>query len=89
MDGGARSNRFLMQFQVDILEQKVFVSNVPELLSIGSVYLARLAVGVWGSIDDITKLNQTNDLYHPILEKDLRKEYYQGWKQSVDSILVK
>lgn len=88
VDGGATSNRFLMQFQADILDQEVLVSNVAELSALGSVYIAGLAVGIWDSISEITNLNRTSDLYHPILEEDLRKEYYQGWKRSVNSLLV-
>lgn len=66
---GSNSNRFLMQFQGDILDKKVFVSNVLELASIASVYLAGLSVGIWSLINEITKLNRTSDLYHPIPER--------------------
>jgi glycerol kinase len=89
VDGGATANSFLMQFQSNMLATNVVVSNVAELSSMGSVYLAGLGVGIWDSIDEISKLNQENKLYQPTMSDDVRKEYYHGWKQTVQSVLMK
>lgn len=88
VDGGAISNRFLMQFQADMLEIDVIASEVSELSSIGSVYLAGLAVGIWKSTEEINNLNLKTFSYHPLMPKDVRNKYFQGWKQSVNSVLV-
>lgn len=89
VDGGATSNRFLMQYQADILNIDVIASEVAELSSMGSVYLAGLGVGIWNSIDEISKLNQEHELYQSLMTSDVRNKYYQGWKQSVNDVLVK
>ncbi|MBT2757820.1 glycerol kinase GlpK [Mesobacillus foraminis] len=88
-DGGATSNRFLMQYQADILNLDVMVSQVSELSSMGSVYLAGLGVGIWNSVDEIRELNQEYEQYYPIMSSNIRDKNYQGWKDSVKVVLVK
>ncbi|WP_462411433.1 glycerol kinase GlpK [Neobacillus sp. Marseille-QA0830] len=88
VDGGATSNRFLMQFLADMLETKVRVSEVSELSALGSVYLAGLGFGIWNSFEDISKLNQNAIEYEPTMAKEERSGYYTAWKNAVNSILV-
>lgn len=88
VDGGATSNRFLMQYQTDMLGIDVIASEVAELSSMGSVYLAGLGVGIWKSTDEINQLNQEHELYRPLMTSDVRDKYYQGWKQAVNGVLV-
>lgn len=88
VDGGATSNRLLMQYQSDMLDINVTASKVAELSSMGSVYLAGLGIGIWKSIEEINKLNQEHQVYQPLMTKDERDKYYQGWKQSVHGVLV-
>ncbi|MGN1029420.1 MAG: glycerol kinase GlpK, partial [Bacilli bacterium] len=45
VDGGASRNKFLMQFQADILEAKVIRPIISETTALGAAYLAGLAVG--------------------------------------------
>jgi glycerol kinase len=89
VDGGATANGFLMQFQSDMLGTKIVVSDVAELSSMGSVYLAGLAVGIWNSVEEISRLKQENELYQPAMNYDTRDKYYHGWKQTVNSVLVR
>jgi glycerol kinase len=88
VDGGATSNRFLMQYQADMLDIDVIASKVVELSSMGSIYLAGLGVGIWKTTDEIYDLNQENELYQPLITNDERDRYYHGWRQSVNSVLV-
>lgn len=88
VDGGATSNRFLMQYQADMLDIDVIASKIVELSSMGSIYLAGLGVGIWKTTDEIYDLNQENELYQPLITNDIRDKYYQGWMQSVNSVLV-
>jgi glycerol kinase len=88
VDGGATNNRFLMQFQADMLNINVSASEVPELSSMGSVYLAGLGIGIWGSIEEINKLNQEHHVYQPLMTMVERDHFYQGWKHSVNGVLV-
>ena len=48
-DGGATANRYLMQFQADILGKPVRRAKVAETTAMGAAMLAGLAVGIWKS----------------------------------------
>ena len=48
-DGGAVGNRWLMQFQADVLGRPVIVPEVPETTALGAAYLAGVATGAWSS----------------------------------------
>ena len=50
VDGGASRDRFLMQFQADILDKPVRRPMIRETTALGAAYLAGLAVGVWDSL---------------------------------------
>jgi glycerol kinase len=88
VDGGATSNRFLMQFQADMLKANVAKASIAELSSMGSVYLAGLAAGIWRSKDEIKDLKQASESYLPQMENDLRDKYYDGWKTAVKRVLT-
>lgn len=47
VDGGASANSYLMQFQSDILDLPVLVSNEQELSGMGVAYAAGIAAGVY------------------------------------------
>ena len=55
VDGGASRNNLMMQFQADILDTNVIRPEVTETTAMGACYLAGLAVGFWGSLDEIKK----------------------------------
>ena len=46
-DGGAVANRWLMQFQADVLGAPVVVPEIAETTALGAAYLAGIATGVW------------------------------------------
>ena len=46
-DGGAVANRWLMQFQADVLGAPVIVPEIAETTALGAAYLAGIATGIW------------------------------------------
>lgn len=81
VDGGATSNKFLMQFLADILNVNVIVSGTQELSAMGSVFIGGLSSGVWNTIDDIRELNRKHKIYYPSMNSELTEQYYKEWKQ--------
>lgn len=65
VDGGATINDLLMQIQADVLQAKVVRPQVTETTAIGAAYLAGLAVGFWGSVDEIQQQWQINRTFQP------------------------
>ena len=55
VDGGAAANNLLLQFQADIIQKKVIRPEIIETTVLGAAYLAGLAVGFWGSLEEIRK----------------------------------
>ena len=69
VDGGASRDRFLMQFQADILDKPVRRPMIRETTALGAAYLAGLAVGVWDSLDEIRAQWTLDRLYQPQMEE--------------------
>ncbi|MFT3950935.1 MAG: glycerol kinase GlpK [Oscillospiraceae bacterium] len=88
-DGGPTTNRFLMQFQADLLDVKIAKSEVAELSAMGACYLAGLAVGIWKSVDEIKQFRKAAAVYTPNMDAQRREKYYAGWKDAVSRVLTK
>lgn len=88
VDGGAVKNDFLMQFQSDMLGCPVERPVVQETTALGAAYLAGLAVGYWGSKEEIAKQWQNERTFKPELANEKRAELYDGWKKAVEATRV-
>lgn len=86
VDGGACANDFLMQFQADILNEKLIRPRVIETTSLGAAYLAGLAVGYWRDKDDIKKNWQVGKVFEPKMSDDHRNRLLRGWSRSVKTV---
>ena len=65
VDGGAARNDALMQFQADLLGVPVVRPAVTETTALGAAYLAGLAVGFWGSEEEIARQWQAERRFEP------------------------
>ena len=84
VDGGAAVNDFLMQFQADILGVPVQRPTVTETTALGAAYLAGLAVGFWGSQDEIARQWQLERTFEPAMSADQRETLYARWQAAVE-----
>ncbi|MBB2184687.1 glycerol kinase GlpK [Lachnospiraceae bacterium MD1] len=83
VDGGACANRFLMQFQADILDTTVHKPVCIETTALGAAYLAGLAVGFWKDKEEIITNWALAETYQPNMTEDRRSSLLQGWKKAV------
>ena len=83
VDGGACSNRFLLQFQADILNTTVYKPECIETTALGAAYLAGLAVGFWKDKDEIERNWVLAETYQPEIEEECRAQLIQGWNKAV------
>lgn len=86
-DGGATANRFLMQFQADVLGIPVLVSKVIETTALGAAYLAGLAVGVWKDREELKKMDKIKYVYAPRMSEEKRNQLLAGWRKAVQRAL--
>jgi glycerol kinase len=82
-DGGATANRWLMQFQADVLGVPVVVPEVPETTALGAAYLAGVGVGIW-TIDQVSRSWRAKDRYEPAMSEDQREELLAGWRRALE-----
>ena len=88
VDGGPTNDSFLMQFQTDMLSVPVVCGNIEELSALGTAFAAGLAVGFWGSIEEIGKLRKVRETYNSVMCESTRNLLYEGWKQAVARVLT-
>ena len=82
-DGGATANRWLMQFQADVLGVPVVVPEVPETTALGAAYLAGVTAGIWTE-DDVRALWTEADRYEPAMAEDERASLLGDWERAVE-----
>ncbi|MDF2722741.1 MAG: glycerol kinase [Paenibacillus sp.] len=83
VDGGATKNRFLMQFQADMLGVRVTRPKVQETTALGAAYLAGLAVGFWSGADELKSLWERDCRFDPAMDSATRSGKYAGWQRAV------
>lgn len=84
VDGGPTKDRYLMQFQSDILGIPVAVPEREELSAMGAAFCAGIAAGVY-SKEIFQGVRRQN--YAPQMEEETRQAKYAGWKQAVAMLL--
>jgi glycerol kinase len=83
VDGGATANRWLLQFQADVLGVPVHRPVVQETTALGAAYLAGLAVGYWSNLADL-EANWARDVaLQPQMSAADRDALYQHWQRAV------
>ena len=83
-DGGASRDRFLMQFQADIMGKEVRRPAIRETTALGAAYLAGLATGVWKDQEEIKRLWMCETTFEPKMEPEKRRQLLADWHRAVE-----
>ncbi len=83
VDGGACANRFLLQFQADILNTEVHKPECIETTALGAAYLAGLAVGFWKDREEIKANWALAETFRPTMAQEKRSGLIAGWEKAV------
>ncbi|MDP3683900.1 MAG: FGGY-family carbohydrate kinase, partial [Ignavibacteria bacterium] len=89
VDGGPVKNKFLMQFQADILQTKTNRSPIEEASALGAVLMNGFALNRWNELNDVAALRTHNDYMLPNMHNLKVDELYNGWKKAVQRTLYK
>lgn len=86
VDGGMADNRWFLQFLADMLGVTVERPVNVESTVLGAACLAGLSAGVFGSLDDIAALWQSESRYTAALDPERREALYNGWLDAVGRV---
>ncbi len=82
-DGGAVANRWLMQFQADVLGAPVIVPEISETTALGAAYLAGIATGLW-ELDEVEAMWREKERYEPAMGADERESLLSDWRRALE-----
>jgi glycerol kinase len=82
-DGGAVVNRWLMQFQADVLGAPVSVPAIAETTALGAAYLAGIATALWDR-QQVEELWREAARYEPQMSDDERQALLADWRRALD-----
>jgi glycerol kinase len=82
-DGGAVQNRWLMQFQADVLGVPVVVPEISETTALGAAYLAGIATGIWDA-EEVEAMWREAARYEPRMGGDERQALLADWRRAVE-----
>jgi glycerol kinase len=82
-DGGAVANRWLMQFQADVLGAPVVVPEIAETTALGAAYLAGIATGAW-TPEQVGEMWREAARYEPRMGAERRDSLLAGWHRALE-----
>ena len=87
-DGGATKNKFLMQFQSDILGTKIMLPSCLETTALGVAYLSGLCSGYYKNLEEIKSIHSYQAIFDPNMSQELVDKKYSGWLKAVEATRV-
>ncbi len=83
VDGGMTKNEYLMQFQSDIIQKNILVSQLEEMTSLGAAMMSSLGAGI-KSFYDLRNIHIPIKKYSPKKDKNWSDKKYKIWKKAVE-----
>jgi len=83
VDGGAVVNDLLMQFQADLIGIPVIRPENIETTALGAAYLAGLATGFWGSVEEIREQWAMDRNFSGKLPDEKRQALKKEWEKAI------
>ena len=88
VDGGASQNKFLLQFQSDVLRCQIRRPLNTETTSLGAAFLAGLASGFWEDPSELEELRQRDLVFEPEMDEARADALVAGWRKAVERTLL-
>jgi glycerol kinase len=83
VDGGMAVNRFLMQRLADLTGLPILRPRLNEATAWGAAALAALGSGLYGSLEELTRVWQLSERFEPQLDVGARERELAGWRAAV------
>ena len=82
-DGGAVANRWLMQFQADVLGVPVEIPEISETTAFGAACLAGIGSGTW-TIEQVRGMWRSAARFEPKMSRDQAASLLVEWHRAVE-----
>ncbi len=83
VDGGASANKFLMQFQADIMNTDVLCPAVLETTALGVALMSGLSVGIFKSLEETAEGWHVRNTFSQKMPEHQRSKLIKGWRRAV------
>ena len=88
VDGGMVKNNWFSQFLSDVINVKVLRPKVDETTALGAAFMAGLKVGIYKSLNDISKNWSLDKKFSPKMKNPVRKKLINGWQKAIKRALI-
>lgn len=87
-DGGATSNRFLMQFTADLTGVNLRVAGMLDCSALGAALAGMLGLGYYKSTAELPVAQEGDTVYRPQQDAARVEQLYAGWHKAVRQTLA-
>jgi glycerol kinase len=88
VDGGMVKNNWFLQFLSDVLNIKVYRPQIDETTALGVAFMAGLQIGVFKSLNDISKKWRLKRKFIPKMKSSERINLLKSWSQAIRRTLI-
>lgn len=88
VDGGASENKYLMQFQSDIIQRAIVKTNITESTAFGAGLQAGLGIGFWDSLENIQAKIKSIKTYEPKISLKERNRKMVRWQNAIKAVQI-
>ena len=88
VDGGMVKNNWLLQFLANVIKIRVERPQFEETTALGAAFLAGLQIGIFKSLNDISKKWKLNKKFVPKIKSSERLNLLKGWSQTIRKTLI-
>ena len=87
VDGGMTQNSWFTQFLTNILNIKIYRSKTSDATALGAAYMAGLKIGLFSSLNDISKKWKEDKKFKPKIKNKNRLNLLKDWSEAVKKTL--
>ena len=88
VDGGPTKNKFLMQFQADMLDSSIRISDIEEASALGVALMGGIHSGIWESPHKLSNVKNEGRIIKSGMDKVTRTKLFDGWKKAVSRTIM-
>jgi glycerol kinase len=88
IDGGMVKNNWFSQFLSNLINIRVDRARAEDATALGAAFMAGLKIGIFKSLNDISKKWKVDRKFSPKIKNTLRQELLNGWSKAVRKTLI-